>query len=103
LYIRPLDGDSAGSQLDITARSAARRPRRRATADGAAGPQAGDRADLGPGGGGGLGFRRTACLPQPACSRYQSTLRVSTMIAARITNSRPAPSTSALSSDTSSP
>ena len=38
-----------------------------------------------------------------ADSRYQSTLRVSTMIAERITNSSPAPSTSALSSDTSSP
>ena len=34
---------------------------------------------------------------------YQSTLRVATMIAARIANSRPAPSTSALSSDTSRP
>src|SRR3546814_3070194 len=40
---------------------------------------------------------------QPACSRYQSTLLVSTMIAARITNSRTAPRPSALSSDTSSP
>ena len=38
-----------------------------------------------------------------AATWYQSTLRVATMIAARIANSRPEPSTSALSSDSSNP
>ena len=44
-----------------------------------------------------------AASGRPRPSSYQSTLRVITMIAARMTNSSPEPSTNALSSDTSRP